>query len=159
MAGRKPIPTTILKLRGTYRKDRHGNSIELDPAIPICPYFLSNRAKITWRQVVKRLTTAGILTELDGNALARYCDAFVRWREAADWLEKKGTVYTTKYETGKTKGIRQFPQVAQYHQFGQTLLRLEQEFGMTPSSRSRISAPTDNGQNEKNTERFFAKTS
>ncbi len=155
MAGRKPTPTAVLKLRGTYRNDRHGNALYIDPSLPPCPYYLPNRAKKVWREAVRRLSAAGVLTELDGNALTRYCDAFIRWRDAAAFLDKNGTYYPVRDENGRLKHLRQFPQVLQYNSFNRALLSLEQEFGMTPSSRSRINAPTENIRDDTSKERFF----
>lgn len=79
-----------------------------------------------------------MLTRIDGNALARYCQYFSRWQKAEQFLKKNGDVYPLKDENGKVKYLQQFPQVAIAHKLGALLTRLEAEFGMTPSARSRI---------------------
>ena len=43
-----------------------------------------------------------------------------------------------KDESGRVKYMQQWPQVAIANKLAQQLTRLEQEFGMTPSARSRI---------------------
>jgi phage terminase small subunit len=47
-------------------------------------------------------------------------------------------VYTIKDEQGRVKCVMPFPQVAIANKLVQQLIRLAQEFGMTPSARSRI---------------------
>jgi P27 family predicted phage terminase small subunit len=56
------------------------------------------------------------------------------------FLAKNGSVYPLKDEQGKLKCLVQVPQVAIAHKLGMALSRLEAEFGMTPSARSRIQA-------------------
>ena len=63
--------------------------------------------------------------------MGRYCDALVRWRKAAN---------------GQPKCFQQYPQVSLHHKLGLMLLRLEQEFGLTPSARARFTAPMANSE-------------
>jgi phage terminase small subunit len=44
--------------------------------------------------------------------------------------------------------VQQFPQVAIAHKLGALLTRLEAEFGLTPSSRSRIQSSKPNDDHE-----------
>ena len=136
--GPAPKPTPILKLRGTFRKHRSRKEPKPDPSPPPCPTWLDDVAKEAWFQVVPQLLTMGVLTRIDENALVRYCRYWSRWREAEDWIAKHGSVYPIKDEQGRVKCLQQFPQVAVAHKLGALLTRLEAEFGMTPSSRSRI---------------------
>ena len=59
------------------------------------------------------------------------------------FIEKHGEVYPLKDDKGTLKYLQQFPQVAIAHKLATHLTRLEQEFGMTPSSRSRIRIERD----------------
>ena len=78
----------------------------------------------------------GVLSRIDGNALTRYCQFCSRWRKP-NFHRQHGEVYPLKDEAGKLKCLVQVPQVAIAHKLGAALLtRMEQEFGMTPSSRS-----------------------
>ena len=47
-------------------------------------------------------------------------------------------MYPHKDESGKVKCFQQWPQVAIANKLAIQLTRLEQEFGMTPSARTRI---------------------
>ena len=136
--GPRPTPSAILKLRGTARGDRIRNEPQPVEGIPRCPSWLDTQAKGVWKQIVPQLKQMGVLARIDGNALTRYCQFFARWKKAEEFIAKHGEVYPLKDEQGKLKCLVQVPQVAIAHKLGAALTRLEQEFGMTPSSRSRI---------------------
>lgn len=93
-----------------------------------------------WDHLVPRLAGMGVLSAIDGNALARYCQLWSRWRKAEAFLRKHGEVYPLKDEAGKVKYLQPFPQVSIAANLAQQLTKLEQEFGLTPSARTRIQA-------------------
>jgi P27 family predicted phage terminase small subunit len=79
-----------------------------------------------------------VLTQIDGNALARYCQLWSRWKRAEAFIQKHGDTYPLKDEKGRIRCLQQFPQVSIANKLAQQLTRLEQEFGLTPSARTRI---------------------
>ena len=79
-----------------------------------------------------------VLTAVDADALAAYCHAFSRWREAEEFLTKHGSVYPVRGDKGGVKCMVQFPQVAIARNYLVVLRGYQQEFGLTPASRSRI---------------------
>tara|TARA_Y100000310_G_C20370158_1_gene663134 strand:+ start:114 stop:452 length:339 start_codon:yes stop_codon:yes gene_type:complete len=89
------------------------------PSIPDPPDFLEGVALETWHKVSVQLEYMGLLYTVDAPALARYCQATQRWREEDERLVD-GEV-TTKWLNLCDK-----------------LLRLEQQFGMTPSARASL---------------------
>ena len=96
-----------------------------------------------------------VLTRIDRNALTRYCQTWSRWKKAQLFIQKHGEVYPIKDDNGKTKCLMPFPQVAIVNQLSATLRGLEQEFGMTPSARSRISVTIAPRQTDNRNARFF----
>jgi P27 family predicted phage terminase small subunit len=138
--GPAPTPTEILKLRGSpLAKKRAKQGESKGPSgRPRCPNWLDAEAKAMWRRLVPQLELMGVLTRIDGNALARYCRLWSRWRKAEEFIDQHGEMYPLKDEKGQTKYFQQWPQVAIANKLAQQLTRLEQEFGMTPSSRTRI---------------------
>ena len=68
-----------------------------------------------------------------------------RWIRAEQFIEKHGECYPLKDGNGKTKCLAAFPQVATANKLGMLLTRMEAEFGMTPSARSRIQVPAGAG--------------
>jgi len=108
---------------------------------PTCPAWLDAVAKEAWNQLIPMLSAMGVLTRIDGNALVRYCRTWSRWRKAEAFIEQRGEVYPIKDEQGQIRCVQQWPQVAIAHKLALTLLRMEQEFGMTPAARTRIQVP------------------
>lgn len=90
----------------------------------------------------------GILTLIDGDALAAYCDSWSQWSKARDFLKKHGFTFTIKGDDGKTKCVQQWPQVSIYNKMLAALRQYQQEFGLTPSSRSAIKVNANAGEDE-----------
>ena len=135
-AGRKPKPTAIKLLEGNPGK-RKLNKREPKPRIlktvPECPEWLLPEAQKEWGRLAPALVSLGLITNIDIDDFAAYCQAFARWHEAETYITENGTTYMT--ETGQLKPI---PQVAQAQQYIRLMKDLSTEFGMTPSSRSRL---------------------
>jgi P27 family predicted phage terminase small subunit len=80
----------------------------------------------------------GILAKIDRDALTAYCQIYARWKAAEQFLEKHGEVYPIRDEHGNVRCMQQLPQVAIARNLLQVLQRYQQEFGMTPSARTRV---------------------
>ena len=133
-AGRKPLPTAVKELRGNPGK-RPLNSREPRARVkaPTCPKHLGKTARAEWRRVVRELTAMRVLSEIDRAALAGYCVAYGRWVEAEEQVAKLGTVVKT------TNGnLIQNPYLSIANRALIDMAKLATEFGMTPSSRSRV---------------------
>ena len=143
MMGRRgpaPTPTEILKLRGStlVTKRRDQSEPKAPKGKPRCPDWLDKDAKTMWRHLVPLLDAMGVLTRLDGNALARYCRLWSRWRKAEAFIDKNGEMFPIRQDNGQVKYFGQWPQVAIAHKLALQLTRLEQELGMTPAARTRV---------------------
>lgn len=134
MAGRKPKPTRLKIIQGNPGK-RALNKNEPQPERRLmrAPSFLSAEAKKEWKYMAAKLHKLGLLTEIDRTALAAYCQWFGRWVEAERILNEKGPLYKT--EKGK---VQQSPMLFVAHKAAEQMHRYITEFGMTPSSRSRV---------------------
>src|SRR3954468_3976728 len=141
LRGPRPTPSAILKFRGTFRMDRSHNEPKQIKGMPRCPAWLDPLARSAWKQLLPQLQKMGILSRIDANALVRYCRSWSRWIRAEQFIEKHGECYPLKDGNGKTKCLAAFPQVASANKLGMLLTKLEQEFGMTPSARTRIEVP------------------
>jgi P27 family predicted phage terminase small subunit len=142
MRGPSPQPTALRVLHGNPSK-RPLNAeepapapAELDP-----PAFLEGEAAAEWRRLAGKLHRLGLLTEIDGTAFATYCEAWARWREAETAIKKFGMVI---------KGKGGFPVISPYVAVANRAMGHMRsflvEFGMTPSSRSRVRASGDRDQ-------------
>src|SRR5262245_41406409 len=147
--GPSPQPTAFKLLRGNPGK-RRLNRREPQPAkeLPRCPAWLDEEGKRVWKQIVPQLAAMGVIGTIDTQAIVRYCQLWVRWRRAEEFLSKHGDVFAIKDEEGKIKYLQQFPQAGIANQLAMQLMRLEQEFGMTASSRTRLHVETGQEQDE-----------
>ena len=137
--GRKPKPTAVKQLEGNPGK-RELNTKEPKPQkkAPACPKWLDDEAKKEWRRLSKQMEQMGILTEVDMTAFAGYCQAYARWKEAEEFISKHGAIVKTP-----SGYWQQVPQVAIAHKYLAIMKNFCQEFGLTPSSRSRIAAESN----------------
>lgn len=137
--GPPPQPTRLRMLKGNPGKRRLNEREPKPPSqIPTCPRWLSAEAKRIWRDVVSLLKTIRILTRVDRDALTAYSQTYSRWKAAEQFLDKHGEVYPIRDEHGNVKCMQQFPQVAIARNLLQVLRCYQQEFGMTPSARTRV---------------------
>jgi P27 family predicted phage terminase small subunit len=113
---------------------------EPEPAIPAqCPEPLphvTGLAADEWRRVGPELYRLGLLTVLDTSAFAAYCIAYGRWHLAEQMLAEAGA-FTAKGSTGNTV-VNPLLKIAA--QAARDLIRLGNEFGLTPSARARVAA-------------------
>lgn len=115
-------PDNVLKMRGTYRKDRHGDpdtKPEWSEEEPEMPDFLDEYARAEWERVLAD-APVGVITKTDRMVLAQYC------------------MLCSKFASQK-------------HEFNSTdhtqLKLIAQQLGFTPSTRGKIGgAPKDNSQ-------------
>lgn len=140
--GRKSKPTAVKVLEGNPGK-RQLNELEPKPEkkAPKCPVWLDKEAKKEWRRISKQLEELGILTEVDMAAFAGYCEAYSRWKEAEEFISKHGTIVKTP-----SGYWQQVPQVSIAQTYLKIMIKFCEQFGLTPSSRSRIVA--DKGNND-----------
>jgi P27 family predicted phage terminase small subunit len=98
----------------------------------------------------RSLFDLGLLTRIDRTALAAYCQLWARWVKAEGEVERLGEVVKAP-QTG-------YPMQNPYLGIANTALKLMHnylvEFGMTPSSRSRVKAKTPKGQADDRRRKF-----
>lgn len=103
------------------------------------PDWLSPDAAKHWPAIAEQLHQVGLLTAIDVTALGLYCEAFARWKDANARIVKYGTVI--KSPNGYPI---QSPYLAIANKAHEQMTKLLAEFGMTPSSRSRVTVTKPN---------------
>jgi P27 family predicted phage terminase small subunit len=131
--GPPPEPTRLKLLKGNPGKRALNDAEPQPPAkAPPCPPELSDLAKKEWRRISRLLLELGLLTEIDRAALAGYCDAYATWIKSGEELQRTPLVIIYK-------GLpMQSPYVAIHNAAGKQMLQYLQQFGLSPSSRSRV---------------------
>lgn len=141
MAGRKPLPTEVKKLKGTLQKCRT-NAHEPKPTNSLCtpPDYMSEIAKEAWDYAVKN-SPSGLLSALDGAVLERWANCSGLYREALAKINRAGvSAMIIKTPSGI---LRRSPLMDVIRELAMEMKTYEVEMGFTPASRSRISAPTE----------------
>lgn len=133
--GRKPKPTALKLLEGNPGKRSLNNVINCHTGIPACPDWLEDEAKTEWERMSTVLKNMGMLTDLDTVAFAGYCQAYARWKEAEEFLTQHGSIVRTP-----NGYLQQVPQVSIAQTNLKIVLKFCEQFGLTPSSRSRFVA-------------------
>ncbi len=133
--GPSPAPTAI-KRAGGVRADR------LNPAEPVppggvlaCPEFLAGEGREMWHRLTPELHARGVLTAWDADLFALVCDLYAQVGRARQLL---GPGLLVK---GRRDGLITNPAWRIYRDGIAELRALAQEFGLTPSARSRIRVP------------------
>lgn len=145
--GAKPVPTAVKNLRGTTRPDRGSTNepkVNALEEVPDAPDWLNAWAKDEWAIVIAWLMTIKMIGTIDLSIVAAYCQQMGIFRESEDMLKVPGSrVITTDkgYEMPSawvTIGNKALMQA----------LKIATEYGLTPSSRSRINLPKDEDEND-----------
>lgn len=153
MAGRRPLPDAIKKLRGNPGKRKPTNN-ERDLAaidgVPEMPDDLPELAQKEWKSIVPQLQLLGVLKAVDGKALAAYCYCFARWMQAEKEVERLGILVETSVvdeESGEVihTQIKRNPAIAVIEKALMTMKAFLIEFGLTPASRSRLKIEAPKG--------------
>lgn len=99
------------------------------------PAWLSGEARAVWELEFPKLARNNMIAEIDLNAFARYCQAQGRYVAAESMVAKQGDVLIAP------SGFPiQNPYLAISNKAHELAHKAETEFGMTPSSRSRVSS-------------------
>lgn len=133
--GPAPKPTQLRLIDGD-RKDRinahepHPTPGRLHP-----PDGMSDEVRVVWHDVVRELRSMGIEYPSDRDALACYCEAVITHRKACQLLAVSPILLKGIHGNMVRNPVLQVQRDA-----AQTIRAFAQEFGLTPSARSRIEA-------------------
>src|SRR5690606_1714287 len=101
------------------------------------PSWLGPAAKKAFRRVVKMMAETGLLTVADVDQLAVYCDALVRYAEAAKAIEEHGVIVEGP------KGPAQNPAVLVANKYAAIIAKLAPRLGLDPSGRASLAIPRE----------------
>lgn len=144
MQGRKPKPTALKLLTGNPgNRPLRLDQFAPEAAIPRCPAELKGEARKEWKRVTTELHRYGMISEVDRGLLAMLCNTWARWIEAEAMINAKNN------ESGEGLFVKtpngfpvQSPWVAVSNKAMEMYKSLCGEFGLSPSSRTRIAPQT-----------------
>ena len=137
MKGRKPTPTQLKILSGNPgRRPLNPREPKAKVGRPAKPRGLTEKARKAWDDFVSYLGELGVLHTVDRHAIELMAETYVEWRQHTTTLEREGTIYKAPTERGFM--IRPRPEVSMRSDAARRLASLLAEFGLTPSTRSRL---------------------
>ena len=140
--GRKPRPTALRELEGYFKKNpdrRNTLEPEAPSTRPDCPEHLTGKAADEWELMCDILAELNILSSVDATALAIYCQTYSEYLKAAEMCERYGAWQVTQGKDGEVMTKRhEWDRVRERN--AEACRKWLMEFGLTPSSRSRVQA-------------------
>ncbi len=138
--GRPPKPTALKQLGNTLQPSRtNAHEPVPDVCLPEMPDWISDKAAQYWNTIGPLLLNMRVVTAGDGTALSLLVETLAEWQEARQQVHENGLTYATTTESG-SEIHRPYPQVAIASDAMKRALRMMTEFGLTPASRSKVSA-------------------
>ena len=151
--GRKPKPTALKLIAGNPgKRPLNRDEPKPEPRVPACPEYLAGAARKEWDRITPLLAKIGVLAEIDMAALAAYCETYAQWVAAMEKVKTLGPVI-------RASAANPYPVISPYVAVANNALKHMRaflaEFGMTPSSRSRIAAAKPDGSEDPDDAKFF----
>lgn len=141
--GRKRKATAVKDAEGAYKKNpqrRNKNEPKAVEGRPDMPSVVQGNelAEAKWHHLCKMMEQLGVLSQTDSDLMAAYS---VTW---ADWVELRVLVKKEGHSiVGGMGGMVVNPNAREMTTALKTLMKLAPEFGLTPASRSLLSAVPD----------------
>ncbi|MGW5720787.1 phage terminase small subunit P27 family [Amycolatopsis sp. NPDC003865] len=131
--GRAPKPTALKLIEGS-RKDRINQREPIPRGLPPAPPpELAADVLEIWTYTVRELDAMGVLFAADRDSLVCYCEAVVAHRKASALLARSSVLVKGLHGT-----LVRNPALQIQRDSAATVRAFAQEFGLTPSARTRI---------------------
>jgi P27 family predicted phage terminase small subunit len=139
--GPKPMPSALKVLRG-YSTANPGDEPNVEPDIPEAPAWLTTEARTVWDYYAPRLLACRVLTPLDRDTLALYCDAIAEYAEA-----QRNIAATGRVVRGATGAPMENPWCRIARNAAERARKFGAELGLSPASRTQVktSGPPQGG--------------
>lgn len=146
--GRPPKPTNLKILEGNPgKRPLPKNEPKPKPLAPKRPAWLTGEGKKMWERLSPELERLGLLTVIDGEAFTAACQCWKTYVDCQRFLKKNGLTHTYTNTQGAENEVER-PEV----RIGQKALdqfrSFCSEFGLTPSSRTRIEVRPAEGEDD-----------
>ncbi|HIC1917612.1 phage terminase small subunit P27 family [Citrobacter freundii] len=147
MSGPPKTPTHLRLVRGNPSK-RPINKNEPQPpkGVPPVPKHFDKQGKYWFKRMAEELDAIGVISLLDARALELLVEAYTEYRHHCETLDREGYTYAVysddDADEGKEREIRMIkphPAAMMKADAWKRLRTMLAEFGMTPSSRSKVS--------------------
>jgi P27 family predicted phage terminase small subunit len=135
MQGRLPKPAALKLLEGNPGHRQIPEQSEVVPAeAPDPPDHLSGIALRVWKEKASDMARAGLISKLDSENFACYCEAVATWIEAKSMVARQGAVLLAPNSGFPVQN----PYVAIANRAMEQIRTFGAEFGLSPASRTRL---------------------
>jgi P27 family predicted phage terminase small subunit len=143
MRGRRPKPTALHRLQGTFHTGKHGRGRareplpegELDPLAPP-PWFTAAQREV-WQYALDH-APKGVLKRIDLGMLVAWVEAFDRHREAMEMQAQLDRSASLKLLIRTPTGLIASPYNDILDKTAKKMFRAAQELGFSPAARPRL---------------------
>lgn len=135
--GKKHLTKAEIQARRENEKKLRPKADKIKP-----PKWLSKEARKEFKRLAKELAEIKLLTNVDVDLLAAYCDAYVDYQRCTEIIAAEGLMveYTNKAaETNKVP----HPLLTKKKQLFEQMKAIAAEFGLTPSARAKLALPRE----------------
>ena len=152
--GPKPKPTRLKILTGNPgKRPMNTNEPRSKGGLPTPPRHLSASVRKVWKRLREQIKGSGIATSLDTVAFEMLCKSYADYLDACEKVSQFGAVWIDKGEA-KIPKFAYSPYWAVMNREWKKVQTMLVEFGLTPSSRSRVQASPDVAADQQES-RFF----
>jgi P27 family predicted phage terminase small subunit len=143
MGKRGPVPSpTALKVVRGERRDRINTR---EPTVPtgdvVPPTWMGSHARQEWDRLAPILVRMRVLTQIDRDALAVYCEAVAHYEQAVQLVDQSAVLISGQ------RGLVKNPAMQVARDQAAIIRAFGRELGLTPSSRSEmVNGATDRPQ-------------
>ena len=137
MRGRKPNPTNLNVVAGTYQAHparRNASEPEAVGDYPVKPTHLAGVAGEKWDELYRILSGMGLLSVSYAGLMRRYAETFAAYQEACERVAETGQVLPD---------FKRNPWSVELRNHRDALLKMEVEMGLTPSAKARVHVETE----------------
>ena len=141
MAGRRPKPTALHRLQGTFHTGKHGRDRQFEPIaegdLSRAPEGLTDSQRAVWRYAIEH-APRHVLKKIDRDMLLIWVEARDRWNTAREMQIVLDRDTTLKLLVRGPLGLIASPYNDILEKTGKTMVRIAQELGFSPAARPRI---------------------
>jgi P27 family predicted phage terminase small subunit len=115
------------------------------------PAMLTGYAAEEWARIVPELRYLRLMTRVDTQPLAAYCQAYAIWRTAVEAFNSSEATFQRldRLVVRNDKGTPlQNPLIRTMREAAHEMVRYATEFGFTPSARTRLTTPPEGAGDE-----------
>jgi P27 family predicted phage terminase small subunit len=158
LRGPKPLPANVRQFTGAAHRPLRAadlaDGVHPQVALPPMPQHLAPEARKEWKRITPELLQLNLLTRIDRAALELYCRAYGRLQQVERALSARQAQLVAEgqdatdalLQATPTGFVRESALSRQAESLSQQVDRYLASFGMSPSSRSRVTASRNDAQ-------------